>query len=161
VALLGRLIFQLSSDQTIATRKAEPAASTKEQGSATDQTGDGSGPQDFLSKWLAFHAEDPTRFTAFNVVVGMIANIVAGSDTTSTTLSAILYYLLKNPRTLAKLRDEIDSFPIKRPYLEPRHVQREPSHALPPSRDQGSAATASSHRPTYAEGRARGRRDAL
>jgi cytochrome P450 len=37
----------------------------------------------------------------------MIANIVAGSDTTSTTLSAILYCLLKNPETPAKLQKTI------------------------------------------------------
>jgi cytochrome P450 len=106
----GKAYLSAFIDQTIAKRKAEPNASIKEQDSAINQTEDGSGPQDFLSKWLAFHAEDPTRFTAYNVVVGMIANIVAGSDTTSTTLSGILYYLLKNPRTLAKLRDEINQF---------------------------------------------------
>lgn len=97
-------------DQTIAKRKAEPAASTKDEQTALGQPGEAAVPQDFLSTWLAFHAEDPTRFTAYNVVVGMIANIIAGSDTTSTTLSAILYYLLKHPETLAKLRKEITLF---------------------------------------------------
>ena len=104
----GKAYLSQFIDETIAKRKAEPAAYTKVHRSAIDQVEDGSGPQDFLGKWLAFHAEDPTRFTAYNVVVGMIANITAGSDTTSTTLSAILYYLLKNPRTLAKLREEIN-----------------------------------------------------
>ena len=33
---------------------------------------------------------------------------VVGSDTTSTELSAILYFLLKNPAAYRKLRDEID-----------------------------------------------------
>jgi cytochrome P450 len=82
----------------------------KKQEIAIHQAEDRSRPQDFLSKWLAFHAEDPKRFTTFNMFVGMISNVVAGSDTTSTTLSGILYYLLKKPHTLAKLRDEISDF---------------------------------------------------
>lgn len=106
----GKAYLSAFIDQTIAKRKAEPAASTKDEQMVLGQSGVAAGPQDFLSKWLAFHAEDPTRFTAYNVVVGMIANIIAGSDTTSTTLSAILYYLLKNPETLAKLRKEITHF---------------------------------------------------
>lgn len=54
------------------------------------------------------HAEDPGRFTANNGFVGMTTNIIAGSDTTSTTLSAILYYLLKSCRTLVRVQDEIN-----------------------------------------------------
>ena len=106
----GKAYLNAFIDQCVAKRKAEPAAFIKEQEVAIHQTEDGSRPQDFLSKWLAFHAEDPTRFTTVNVFVGMISNIVAGSDTTSTTLSGILYYLLKNPHTLAKLRNEISDF---------------------------------------------------
>lgn len=81
-----------------------------------NRTEDWGGRQDFLSKRLAFHVEDWTRFTAYNVVVCMIANIVAGSDTTSITLSAMLYFLLKNPQTREKLRgapaEERDLKPI-------------------------------------------------
>jgi hypothetical protein len=106
----GKAYLNVFIDQSVAKRKMEPAAFTKEQEVAIHQAEDGGRPQDFLSRWLAFHAEDPTRFMTFNVFVGMISNIVAGSDTTSTTLSGILYYLLKNPHTLAKLRDEISDF---------------------------------------------------
>ena len=108
----GKAYLSAFIDETIAKRKAEPASAVKAREELTAQTEDGTstGPQDFLGKWLAFHAEDPTRFTAHNIVVGMVANVIAGSDTTSTTLSAILYYLLKNPSTIAKLRDEIDSY---------------------------------------------------
>jgi cytochrome P450 len=38
------------------------------------------------------------------------ASIAAGSDTTAVTLSAVIYYLLKNPPALKKLRAEIDEF---------------------------------------------------
>jgi cytochrome P450 len=37
------------------------------------------------------------------------ANIVAGSDTTATSLRAIVYYLLKNPLQKAKLVAEVDT----------------------------------------------------
>jgi cytochrome P450 len=105
----GKAYLNAFIDQSVAKRKAEPAAFMKEREVSIHQAEDGSCPQKFLSKWLAFHSKDPTRFTVSNVFIGMISNIVVGSDTTSTTLSGILYYLLKNPHTLAKLR-EINDF---------------------------------------------------
>jgi cytochrome P450 len=36
------------------------------------------------------------------------SNIFAGSDTTAISTRAIIYYLLKNPATLDRLREEID-----------------------------------------------------
>src|SRR5712691_4724272 len=35
--------------------------------------------------------------------------MIAGSDTTSTVLTALLYYLLLNPRAYERLQEEIDS----------------------------------------------------
>ncbi|KAH7014186.1 cytochrome P450 [Microdochium trichocladiopsis] len=68
------------------------------------------GPQTLsqLSKFLAKHAADPDNFTKDHVKSGCLVNIAAGSDTTSISLSAVLYYLLKRPATMAKLRAEID-----------------------------------------------------
>ena len=87
----GKAYMSAFIDRTVAERKTQPAASTEDQGTVImNQTKEWSSPQNFLSKWLAFHVENPTRFTAYNVVVGMITNIVAGSDTTSATVSAIL-----------------------------------------------------------------------
>lgn len=66
------------------------------------------GPPDMLTKFLHSHAEDPARFTDWDVVMGSFGNIVAGADTTWVTICAILYFLLKNPEKLRKLRHEID-----------------------------------------------------
>ena len=63
---------------------------------------------DFLSKFYSKHTKDPKNFTNYHVIAGCTQNMVAGYDTTAITLSACLYYLLKNPRVFAKLRDEVD-----------------------------------------------------
>lgn len=62
---------------------------------------------DFLTKFLSRHSRDPEVFTTYHVMAGCAMNMVAGSDTTSIALSAIMYYLLKNPDCLQKLREEV------------------------------------------------------
>lgn len=64
---------------------------------------------DFLAKFFVKHAQDPQGFTMYHLASGCVSNMVAGSDTTAISLSAVLYHLLKNPSTLTKLRQEIDS----------------------------------------------------
>jgi cytochrome P450 len=66
--------------------------------------------EDFLTKFLAKHASSPDVFTQYHVLMGCTSNMVAGSDTTAISLSAVLYYLLKNPRCLERLREEINDF---------------------------------------------------
>ncbi|KAF7187556.1 Pisatin demethylase [Pseudocercospora fuligena] len=65
-------------------------------------------PKDFLAKYMGQHLKDPSHFSIGDVMNGLGANINAGSDTTSTTLSAILYHVHKNPEVLAKLRQELE-----------------------------------------------------
>ncbi|KAI3329533.1 cytochrome P450 [Ustulina deusta] len=64
----------------------------------------------FVSKFLAKYERDPETFSMQHVLAGCTANMAAGSDTTSVTLSAILYYLLRHPKCLQTLRDEIEAF---------------------------------------------------
>lgn len=103
--------------ELVARRKAENKSkhvagddTADEKGSSTTATGSGQAPKDFLAKFLEAHAADQNRFTDYNVFVGMVGNIIAGSDTTSSTLSGILYHLLKNPAAMSKLQQEIDEF---------------------------------------------------
>lgn len=63
---------------------------------------------DFLTKFIARNSQDPHSFTSFHVLAGCVSNMVAGSDTTAISLSAILYYLLKRRDCFEKLREEVD-----------------------------------------------------
>lgn len=62
---------------------------------------------DFLSKYAARHRKDPATYNYWYVLSGCASNITAGSDTTGITLSSILFFLMKNPRVVEKLRQEI------------------------------------------------------
>lgn len=60
----------------------------------------------FIAKVL--EQEAAQKLTRVNVLDSCGANIAAGSDTTGISLGAALYYIYKNPESLAKLRQEID-----------------------------------------------------
>lgn len=63
---------------------------------------------DFLTKFVKKHWENPSVFTSYHVLSGCVSNMVAGSDTTSISLSAILYYVLHDANVLNRLREEVD-----------------------------------------------------
>ncbi|KAB2580339.1 Cytochrome P450 monooxygenase tropD [Lasiodiplodia theobromae] len=67
--------------------------------------------QDYLDHFLAIKAaaQPDDNITDGTVVGWMLLNILAGADTTATTLAAVMYYLLRNPRALARLRAELDA----------------------------------------------------
>lgn len=73
------------------------------------QTKDENAPMDFLDKLLNQNEDNPGKVTMYHVFMMGLSNIIAGSDTTAVTLSAILYNLINNPRVLKKLREEIDN----------------------------------------------------
>ncbi|KAF4863607.1 Pisatin demethylase [Colletotrichum siamense] len=66
------------------------------------------GPQDFISKLVQTQKERPETIDDESIGSAGSTNIAAGSDTTAISLSAIMYYLCRNPRTLEKLRKELD-----------------------------------------------------
>ncbi|KAK1674047.1 cytochrome P450 family protein [Colletotrichum godetiae] len=63
--------------------------------------------KDFLSSFIAENAKDNTLPAMF-LPTWVNSNIVAGADTTSILSGALIYHLLKNPASLAKLQKEID-----------------------------------------------------
>ncbi|KAK3692953.1 cytochrome P450-like protein [Podospora appendiculata] len=63
---------------------------------------------DLLSKFLAAREARPDFMTDTLVQTMAVSMAFAGSETTAISLSAVFYYLLKNPHALASLRAEID-----------------------------------------------------
>lgn len=59
----------------------------------------------FLQKVLRLEAAHKLDKSNYNDVIGV--NIAAGADTTGITMSAIIYYVYRNPPVLDKLRDEL------------------------------------------------------
>lgn len=64
---------------------------------------------DFLDRLLDLHEADKRKVNMGVIETVGMSNVVAGSDTTSISLSAILYYLIKTPSALVKLRKELEA----------------------------------------------------
>ncbi|THW34272.1 cytochrome protein [Aureobasidium pullulans] len=64
--------------------------------------------EDFLGEVLRLREEQPDAFTFEHVFTTCMTNIGAGSDTTSISLSSIIYFLINSPTALQKLRAEIE-----------------------------------------------------
>lgn len=65
-------------------------------------------PADFITKILAARQTDPARITDIDVKIAGIGNIMAGSDTTSVSLSSIVANVYRHRNVLAKLRRELE-----------------------------------------------------
>lgn len=64
--------------------------------------------KDFLARFLEAKDEFPEVVNDSQVFSYTVSNMNAGSDTTAISLRAILYYTLKHPRVMKKLRQELD-----------------------------------------------------
>jgi cytochrome P450 len=62
---------------------------------------------DFLAKCIDLTKDGKMDQASTSGVIG--SNIGAGSDTTGISLTAVLYFLMKNPDCLQKVRDEVDA----------------------------------------------------
>lgn len=63
--------------------------------------------KDLLSRFFNIQKSHPGKFDDLDVQILATVNILAGSDTTSIALRAVLYYLMTNDRVCAKLLDEL------------------------------------------------------
>ncbi|ESZ92255.1 cytochrome P450 [Sclerotinia borealis F-4128] len=86
-------------------------------------------PLDLLDRFLiAAQADTPTGYDLDLVISWTLANIMAGADTTAIGLRATVYYLLKTPEALRKLKEELSkanlTYPVtwkesqQLPYLD-------------------------------------------
>jgi cytochrome P450 len=66
------------------------------------------GPPDAMSKLLRAHEADPEKITKEDIFALSTTNIGAGADSTSITISTIVYRLIQNPSTYNRLQSEID-----------------------------------------------------
>jgi len=64
--------------------------------------------QDILTQLIESGKQHPKVLTDKMILTTAVSIAFAGSDNTAVTLSAIFYFLLKNPRTLRKLLAELD-----------------------------------------------------
>lgn len=64
---------------------------------------------DLLSKFIQAKADRPKFMNDSLVMTMAVSMAFAGSETTAISLSAVFYYLLKNPLCMKKLQEEIDS----------------------------------------------------
>jgi cytochrome P450 len=70
---------------------------------------------DLLDRYLQGSKRDPVTITTPTVVGMILSTIHAGAETTSATINITLYYLLQNPKTFAKLKQEISSANLSSP----------------------------------------------
>jgi cytochrome P450 len=73
----------------------------------TEEDAGGYAAEDFVTKFLRLQAEDPGKITDADISSVCNMNIGAGSDTTSISLTSIIFNLIKYPRVLQQLRAEI------------------------------------------------------
>jgi len=64
--------------------------------------------KDMMEQWLEQRRTHPDRMQEKEILAAAVSNIAAGADTISTTLQSIFYYLLRNPKHLNRLREELD-----------------------------------------------------
>lgn len=65
----------------------------------------------FLTKLLKMHSDNPIKMSKADIFTTCITNIGAGSDTTSVSLTSVLYHLMANPSIYEKVSmGECNSF---------------------------------------------------
>lgn len=87
------------------------ARSMLEERLATTSYFDSESQRDFISRFLEAKEKHPESLNDRNMLGFVGSNLQAGSDTTAIALRSILYYTLKTPGVLAKIRQELDSNP--------------------------------------------------
>lgn len=65
------------------------------------------GRADFLAKFLEAKKKNPELIDDNAVILYLLSNVLAGSDSTAGTMCATLYHVLKNPSVHKKLQDEL------------------------------------------------------
>lgn len=111
---LGRMGLWNSVTLTVPIAQRQIAKKSKDFKPMDESTTSRKSRVDLLTKFLQAKVDNP-EIVDDRAVLGLTLSIVnAGSGTVSTTLGAIIYFLLKNPAVMEELVTEIDGhFPLK------------------------------------------------
>lgn len=115
-----------TSETTFKRRQDRASSSDPDDNTLAQQPTDPNSPTSILDKFLDVNERNPTYFTDAHITMGLGANVTAGSDTTSTTLTWAYYNLTRNPSTLARLRAELASTGVPASQLSFRTAQSLP-----------------------------------
>lgn len=63
----------------------------------------------FMTKMIRLHRQDPQKLTDYHLFMVAQSNVIAGFDTTAISLASTMYHLIKTPRVLQNLRNEINA----------------------------------------------------
>jgi cytochrome P450 len=64
---------------------------------------------DMMQRWLDVRAKYPDRMAENELLAAAVGNVGAGADTVGATAQALIYYLLRHPEYLRRVREEIDT----------------------------------------------------
>ena len=70
---------------------------------------------DLLDRFFEVQATSPSKVGNNLILSWVLNNVRAGSDTIASTLSGIIYYVLKNPAVLKRLQEELDNAAVEAP----------------------------------------------
>ncbi|KAJ5919177.1 hypothetical protein N7466_010120 [Penicillium verhagenii] len=73
------------------------------------------GHTDFLDKFLEIKSKHPDTVDDNTVIMYLLSNVLAGSDTTASTMCSAVYHILKNPHVHRKLVTELRSADLSLP----------------------------------------------
>lgn len=69
---------------------------------------DENAPADFITKFQRILNDNPEKINKEDIIASAMANISAGSDTTSISLTSVIFHLCKFPDALRTLRNELE-----------------------------------------------------
>lgn len=70
---------------------------------------------DILDTLLEKQRSKPESFNFGSILTYVVTNVVAGTHTVASSLASLFYHVLKNPRVLQKLQQELDRANLKAP----------------------------------------------
>lgn len=70
---------------------------------------------DFLDRYIEAENKHPDVVNGNTVMMYMLSNLAAGSDTTATSMCGAIYYVLKHPAVYTRLKEELSSTKLSTP----------------------------------------------